>query len=77
MARRVAEMPTPSHSTAPRYPWADWEDGTIWEAERGEDFDCSPQTFSSQLYKRARFRDLHVRVTRRGDVVTFRFRRHG
>lgn len=37
----------------PRYPWASWTDGRVWEIKRGTDFDCDPGTMRTMIYQRS------------------------
>lgn len=59
MAKRLKKWPKKYSSHAQknnrkhRYPWDEWMDGSIWEANRGEDFFTSVRQFQVNLHQRA------------------------
>lgn len=55
------------------YPWHQWEDGKAYRVKRGEDFDCTLDSFESLLYKRARDRGYKLTRTRNDEAGTVDF----
>jgi len=58
-----------------QYPWAEWTDGRTWEVEKGEDFECTLNSFRNGLYSVAK--TLAMKVTSMTlpaeGVIRFRF----
>lgn len=59
-----------------QYPWGEWTNGRPWEAARGEDFRCTPESFVSYLHRYARLHNLkvHTRTVREVDPVRVIFK---
>jgi hypothetical protein len=57
----------------PRYPWAEWSDGRIWELIPGEDFQCSVESFRSLVSDRARKQNMVASVNNRDNKVYLQF----
>lgn len=57
-----------------KYDWTRLLNGDIWELVQGKDFDCSPENFRIQAYKRAKLEGKRVRATVRGDRVRLQVR---
>src|SRR5205807_7216274 len=52
MARRVESFE--EGRAIRRYPWDEWTDGSIWEIERGEDYDVATENMRVNLHMRAK-----------------------
>ena len=60
MARKLDVFP--SLSSEPRYPWDEWLDGSVWELEKGRDFNSKVPTFRANAQTQARKRGRSVRT---------------
>lgn len=67
MARRLAELPETRRGRKPKYPWDEWEDGSVWEILHGVDYQVSTASMQTALYVRARHRGLRVQTRRLAD----------
>ena len=75
MARKLDQFPL---STAARYPWDEYLDGSVWELARGEDFSCSVRSIQGAARAQANRRRGTVRMrTRRGpdgrEIIVLQF----
>jgi len=57
-----------------QYPWGDWTDGRTWEVEKGEDFECTLNSFRNGLYSIAKTLAMKVTSMTIPDEGTIRFR---
>lgn len=63
----------------PKYPWDEWEDGSIWEAHAEEDYTVSDKSFYQGVQNHAKLmrqRGIDVRAVTRNPsqgVVQFQF----
>ena len=72
MAERLQDAQRPRRRTF--YPWAEWTDGSVWRALKGEDFTCDVNHFQTALHQRARQEGKQVETgSPEKDVVEFRF----
>tara|TARA_R100000306_G_C4356527_1_gene133019 strand:- start:679 stop:960 length:282 start_codon:yes stop_codon:yes gene_type:complete len=58
-----------------QYPWAEWTDGRTWEVEKGDDFECTLNSFRNGLYSIAKTLAMKVTsmtVPEKG-IIRFRF----
>lgn len=53
----------------PKYPWAEWFDGDVWELQQGRDFYCTPKSFRPLAHRTARDYGGRVRTKFRPDNV--------
>jgi hypothetical protein len=51
------------------YDWATWLDGTVYELERGVDFDVLPESMRSAVHYAALSRGLTVKTKVQGDNI--------
>lgn len=57
-----------------KYPWSEWTNGSVWEAEHGKDFHVGVTSFRSALYGHAERNGLKVTVSETGvGKVRFQF----
>lgn len=57
-----------------KYPWDTWTDGSIWQVEYGEDFDCMPKGLIASLQGKAKRSHRKVQAKIVGETtVVFRF----
>ena len=49
---------------APKYPWDEWTDGSIWQILRGRDYDVETRSIQATLFSHATFSELRVRTRR-------------
>lgn len=75
MAERVTEFPVVARTRKSIYPWAEWTDGSIWQAKVGVDFTSSVKTFVQGCYAHAKRHDIKVEVRSvpEDGIVVFRF----
>lgn len=67
----LGKLPTTGNR---KYPWAEWEDGSVWVIRKGEDFTMNPQFMQTQVNARARSRGRKAWTKRVGeDVIMFQF----
>ena len=77
MATKLQGFPTKAEGDT-RYPWADYEDGDVWEVKQGEDgdptadFTISVESFRTLLHNRAKTQGKTVK-TKKVDDVTLAF----
>ena len=57
-----------------QYPWAEWTDGRTWEVEKGEDFECTLNSFRNGLYSIAKTLAMKVTSMTIPDEGVIRFR---
>lgn len=57
-----------------KYPWDQWMDGSVWQCEFSEDFECDPKSFISSLQGKAKrtHRKVQYKLVDETKVV-FRF----
>lgn len=81
MAKVVKEMPKKAGGIGrePKYPYAEWLDGQIWELESGDtnngaDFEGKPQSMRANINNAARKMGLKVesRISQDGKLLTVR-----
>lgn len=67
----------PVHRRHAKYPWDQWQNGEIWEIERGpeKDFGTSPRYMQTQLHVRARHIGRLVVTRVRDEKITFTFQK--
>src|SRR6201999_1284584 len=53
MAKRLCEFPGGGGPASRRYPWAEWADGSVWQIERGVDFDTTTENMRVNLHMKA------------------------
>ena len=49
-----SELLVTNRGRSHQYPWDEWTDGQTYEVERGDDFDCSRNSFRNGLYSIAK-----------------------
>jgi hypothetical protein len=64
MAARLQTFP---ESSARRYPWETWLDGSVWQLFRGEDYQASSKTIVATARSRAKRMNGSVRTRLLGD----------
>jgi hypothetical protein len=57
-----------------QYPWAEWTDGRTWEVAKGEDFECTLNSFRNGLYSIAKTLAMKVTSMTIPDEGVIRFR---
>jgi hypothetical protein len=73
MAKRVDNIDFKTHARA-KYDWAEWTDGTTWQIEQGEDFNCSVPSMKGHIYSHAFKNGRKVRVRQVNDTtLAFQF----
>lgn len=72
MATKVDSFPS-RNGPPSKYPWAEWDDGSIWKIRRGDDFEIPTKSMAVVLYAYATRRGRKVRTIRTDDAVTFQF----
>lgn len=79
MAEKLGTWPFESSGAGrpQKYPWADWEDGSVWQIKRGADYDIPTQNMQVNLHLRASKNDLKVRTRTvrddEGEKLVFQF----
>ena len=74
MAEVLAEWPSIVRTRQSKFPWAEWTDGQIRQAQKGVDFESEPKTFVQGLYAHAKRHGKKVKVgTVNEDAVVFSF----
>tara|TARA_R100000808_G_C2153561_1_gene163869 strand:- start:2781 stop:3059 length:279 start_codon:yes stop_codon:yes gene_type:complete len=75
MARRVDDsLLVTNRGRTHQYPWAEWTDGRTWEVEKGEDFECTLNSFRNGLYSIAKTLAMKVTSMTLPDEGVIRFR---
>lgn len=73
MAKRVDNIDFTTHART-KYPWAEWCDGSTWQIEEKEDFNCSVASMKGHLYSHAFKSDLKVNVRQVNETtLVFKF----
>jgi len=57
-----------------QYPWTEWTDGKTWEVTKGEDFECTLNSFRNGLYSIAKTLGLKVTSMTMPSEGSIRFR---
>lgn len=73
MAVVVESFPQSTAGGRRKYPWDQWQDGKIWKAESGVDFELPPNQFRSVLHNRATDTGSRCRTKIDGKFVVFQF----
>lgn len=75
MARKLASFEEGGYRSTSRskYPWHEWEDGSIWEIEHGVDFQVELKDMASGIYMRAKNIGKKVTVHRLPNKLAFQF----
>jgi hypothetical protein len=47
-------------NSVPPYPWDDWTNGSVWRVHQGDDFQCSPRSFRTYLFAKAKALGMKV-----------------
>ena len=72
MAEKIEKFERFAGSSAPKYPWPEWQVGA-WEVTGGIDFTSTPANFVILLHRKAKHLGRKVRTSRSGDRVVFEF----
>ena len=57
-----------------QYPWSEWTDGKTWEVVKGEDFECTLNSFRNGLYSIGKTLAMKVTSMTLPDENVIRFR---
>lgn len=73
MAERLDKLPL-SRSRAPKYPIAEWMDGSVWRATNPRDYACSTRSLVRRLRAHARNRGCSLFIREQSaSGLTFQF----
>lgn len=71
MATKLKEFDFKGRGRPANYPWGQWDDGSIWQARKGVDFQVEPSAFRAAIYSHAWSRGAKAYVNVDDSTVTF------